>query len=103
MPAAGSNLRFEIPVANISLVENNKTFKNLPCNFPRIELYILSIGYHVLAQVSVLDVLHRNVRAGPILIPAKELHEEILTLVSPCQFHASQVVPELNGNVHQPL
>lgn len=56
------NLRLEVTVADLSLVQNSERFKNLPGDCATgVFRHGAFLAPHVVAEVAMLDILHRDV------------------------------------------
>lgn len=62
-------------------MEDDKAFQKLSGDFSGVLVGAETSLFEVLAQITMLNVFHRDEDDIWILVPAKELNEEILALV----------------------
>lgn len=75
-----SGLRLEIAVRDVHFVECGEAFQKLAGDFSDVTGGAGTGFFDVVAQVAVRNVFHGDEDAVGVLVPAKELDEEILAL-----------------------
>lgn len=67
-------------MADSLLVEHLEPFQDLLGDLAGVRSRLVGVLLHVLAEISVLDVLHREEYVVLVLVPAEELYEQVAVL-----------------------
>lgn len=70
-----SNLWFQIAMADTLSMQYYKAFQKLPRNLLSLCSCCSGVVFHVLAEITIRDVLHRKKDLGFIFVPAVEFDE----------------------------
>lgn len=79
VPAAG-NLWLQIPMADSFQVEHLEPFQDLFGDLPCVLPCHVAVLLHVLTEIPIRDILHREKYVVLVFVPAKELHEQVTVL-----------------------
>lgn len=67
-------------MADSLLVEHLEPFQDLLGDLAGVRSRLVGVLLHVLAEISVLDVLHREEYVVLVFVPAEELYEQVAVL-----------------------